>query len=320
MRSPARCSDPGGSAMDFDLDDRQRALLARVDAVVTDSGVERAFSVSAANGYDADLDAALYGALRGAALTPLDRVLIAERLAALGTATTTGIRLAVEAAIGGQLDEPSVTVAGPTGLARFGTHAGVAIVERSDGVWAVALAAGHVEPVPSGFGYPYARMRPEIIATAAAVAALDPERWRESITLIRAAEVAGAAQAAVAMTAEQLRARSQFGRPLATLQALRHRLAEAAVSAAAGQWLVREAAYTMSARSIAVAAQQAQATAAALVPELVQLGGARSFAREFGRHVHTMRLEALRLELGGPDRLAAAVNAAPVPAEVGNGR
>jgi hypothetical protein len=306
--------------MDFDLDDRQQALLVTVDAVVADSGAGRAFAVSVENGYDADLDAALQASLRGAALTLLERVLIAERLAHHGTATTTGIRLAVEAATRRALDQPAVTVVGPSGLARFGAQAGIAIVERSGGVWAVPLAAGDVEPVPSGFGYPYGRVRPHVRAATTSVAALDPEGWQVAHTLIRAAEVAGAAQAAVAKTAEQLRERSQFGRPLATLQALRHRLAEAAVSAQACQWLVREAAYTMSARSIAVAAQQAQATAAALVPELVQLGGARSFAREFGRHVHPMRLEALRLELGGPDRLAAAVNAAPFPAEVGNGR
>jgi alkylation response protein AidB-like acyl-CoA dehydrogenase len=182
------------------------------------------------------------------------------------------------------------------------------------------LAADDVEPVRSGFGYPYARVRPDVIAGAAGLVALDPDAWRQAITLIRAAEVAGAAQAAVATTAEQLRARVQFGRPLATLQALRHRLAEAAVSADACQWLVREAAYTRTGRSVAVAAQQAQSTAAALVPELVQLGGARSFARESGRPVHTMRLEALRLELGGPDRLARAVNSAPLAAEAGSVR
>jgi hypothetical protein len=37
-------------------------------------------------------------------------------------------------------------------------------------------------------------------------------------------------------------------------------------------------------------------------------------------HVHTMRLEALRLELGAPDRLAAALNATSYPAGTGNGR
>jgi Acyl-CoA dehydrogenase, C-terminal domain len=306
--------------VDFDLDDRQRALLDVVDAVVAESGSRPAFDVSAENGYDADTDVALYAALRDASLSLLDRVLIAERLAWLGTATAAGFWLAVEAAGAGPVDEPAVSVVGPSGLMRFGAQARVAVVERSNGICAVRLASGAVEPVRSGFGFPYARVRPEVADAAPVVAVLDAERWREAIALIRAAEIAGAAQAAVSSTATHLSERSQFGRPLATLQALRHRLAEAAVSAEACQWLVREAAATRTARGVAVAAQYARWTAATLVPELVQLGGARSFAREFGRHVYTMRLEALRLELGGPDRLAGAVNAAPLAAEVGNGR
>jgi hypothetical protein len=306
--------------MDFDLDDGQRGLLAAVDAVVAGSGAERAFAVSSANGYDADLDAALLGALHGRSLTLLDRVLIAERLGEHGTATTTGLRLALDAAIYRPLDEAAITVIGPSGLARFGAQARVAVVELSGRVCAVQLAEGDVEPVRSGFGFPYGRVRPEAVTEAPIVTVLDTDRWREALTLIRSAEIAGAAQAAVASTAVHLCERSQFGRPLATLQALRHRLAEAAVSAEACRWLVREAAYTRTARSVAVAGQYAQATSASLVPELVQLGGARSFAREFGRHVHTMRLEALRLELGGPDRLGAVVNSSPLPAEVGNGR
>jgi hypothetical protein len=301
--------------MDFDLEDHQRAVLAAVDGVVATVGP--AFDVSASNGYDADLDVALHGALRERWLTLLDRVLIAERLAELGTATTTGLRLAVDAASGRSLDESAVTVVGPTGLARFGAQARVAVVELPDGVRAVQLADGDSVPVRSGFGFPYARVRPDARSVAPAVAVLDTERWHEAVTLVRAAEIAGAAHAALTSTAEHLRERRQFGRPLATLQALRHRLAEAAVSADACRWLVREAAYTGTARSVAVAAQYAQWTAATLVPELVQLGGARSFAREFGRHVHTMRLEALRLEFGGADRLARLVNSAPFPTALG---
>ena len=306
--------------MDFEPDEQQRALLASVDAAVAAHGVGRAFGVSAQNGYDAELDVALADALRGRPLSMLERVLVAERLAELGTATTTGLRLAVDAASDEPLDEPSLTVVGPSGLARFGAHARVAVIDSPDGVRAVRIDADDVDQLRSGFGYPYARVRTDRLGRAAPLAVLDAGRWRDSLVLIRAAEVAGAAQAAVTGTSAHLRERVQFGKPLATLQALRHRVAEAVVTADACRWLVREAAYTGSARGIALAAQYAQWTAASLVSELVQLGGARSFAREFGRHVHTMRLEALRLELGGPDRLARAVNATPLPAEVGNGR
>jgi hypothetical protein len=305
--------------MDFDPNDRQRALLDRVEQVVTASGRDRAYGVSVVNGYDTDLDVALRAALPAepGALDLLDRVLLAGRLGELGVATTVGLALAAGAATDAALPHGGVTVVGRTGLARFGLTAASAVVADGDHVRLVDLARAGVQATDSGFGYPYARVD---VSSAAGLATLDAARWHEAITLVRTAEVAGIAGAAVECTARHLKTREQFGRPLATLQALRHRFAEAAVSAQATQWLVREAAYTRAPRAVAVAAQYAHQTAAALTPELVQLGGARSFAREFGMHVHTMRLTALRLELGAPDRLAAELNATPYPAGASNGR
>jgi hypothetical protein len=222
----------------------------------------------------------------------------------------------VGAATSTVLPPGGVTVVGPTGLARYGQTAASAVVAGPDQVHLVDLAGTRVEAVGSGFGYPYARID---AAGAARLATLDAVRWHDAITLVRVAEIAGVAEAAVEGTARHLQTREQFGQPLARLQALRHRFAEAAASAQATRWLAREAAYTGTPRAIAVAAQYARQTAAGLAPELVQLGGARSFAREFGLHVHTMRLEALRLELSAPDRLAAALNATPYPVEAGNG-
>jgi len=283
--------------MDFDLDADQRALLDQVDAVV---------AAKASGGtYDAQLDDALRDAIDPAqSLDLLGRVLITERLAELGTATTFGTALLVGAEVppGGL----AVATAAPRGLARYGGQAAtLAFVSDVDVVLA-PTGSCRVEEIRSGFGYPYARIEaPESDGTALPGAAAS---WRAALTLARSAEVAGNAASAVARTAEHLRERVQFGRPLATFQALRHRLADAAVSAEATRWLVREAAYTGSPGDLAIAASYAHQTAAALGPELVQMGGARSFAREFGLHVYTMRLEALRLELGAPDRLAAAIN------------
>ncbi|WP_375482620.1 acyl-CoA dehydrogenase family protein [uncultured Jatrophihabitans sp.] len=303
--------------MDFDLDDRRRALLELVDAAVADSGRDRAFDVSAVNGADTALDATVSAAmLAEPGLDLLDRVLVADRLAELGTATTVGTTLAAAAASDAALPGGSVTVLGPTGLARFGATAAHAVVTDGGQVRLVDLERAVVEPVRSGFGYPYARLD---VTGARTVAELDSSRWHEAVVAVRTAEVAGVAAAAVARTAEHLRTRVQFGKPLSALQALRHRFSEAAVSTEAVRWLVREAAWTRAPRALALAAQYAHQTAAALTVDLVQLGGARSFAREFGMHVHTMRLEALRLELGPPHLLARAVNGAGQRAEAAHG-
>jgi alkylation response protein AidB-like acyl-CoA dehydrogenase len=160
-----------------------------------------------------------------------------------------------------------------------------------------------VEPVPSSFGFPYARVVARTTGRALPAGAGTALRscWR----LALAAEIAGNAAGGLAHVGTHLKSRRQFGEPLAMFQALRHRFAQAAVSAEATRWMVREAAASEDARNVLLAAHYAARTAAALTPELVQLCGARGFAREFGLHVFAMRLDGLRLELGGPDRLSA---------------
>jgi alkylation response protein AidB-like acyl-CoA dehydrogenase len=166
-----------------------------------------------------------------------------------------------------------------------------------------------LQPIPSGFGFPYARLDS---AEIGGTRLLDVgPAWSTRLTLVVAAEISGNAARAVGRTADHIMSRTQFGQTLASFQALRHRLSEAAVSAEATRWLVRDAAYHNDARAADLAAAYAAQTAAQLVPELVQLCGARSFTITFGLHVFTMRLDGLRLELGGPDRLAGNVLAHP---------
>jgi hypothetical protein len=292
--------------VDYNFSASQQRVIAAADRVVEAAGgIERAFAVSVAAGYDRGLDRALAdaGVLDGADL--LERVLIAERLAELGVATTYGLRSVV--AVDGLLPPGGLAVAvlGRQGPVRYAAVADHLVVIDGDDLIAVDNATKSVTTVRSGFGYPYARIASEELDGTRLKGM--GEAWRTRLTLVTAAEIAGNAAAAIARTAAHMRLREQFGRTLSTFQALRHRLAEAAVSAEATRWMVREAAFTADPRDIDLAASYAAQTAAHLVPELVQLCGARSFTLEFGLHVFTMRLVGLRLELGGPDRLAARV-------------
>jgi Acyl-CoA dehydrogenase, C-terminal domain len=292
--------------VDYNFSASQQRVIAAADRVVEAAGgIERAFAVSVAAGYDRDLDRALAdaGVLDGADL--LERVLIAERLAELGVATTYGLRSVV--AVDGLLPSGGLAVAvlGRQGPVRYAAVADHLVVIDGDDLIAVDNATKSVTTVRSGFGYPYARIASEELDGTRLKGM--GEAWRTRLTLVTAAEIAGNAAAAIARTAAHMRLREQFGRTLSTFQALRHRLAEAAVSAEATRWMVREAAFTADPRDIDLAASYAAQTAAHLVPELVQICGARSFTLEFGLHVFTMRLVGLRLELGGPDRLAARV-------------
>jgi Acyl-CoA dehydrogenase, C-terminal domain len=292
--------------VDYDFSASQQRVITMADRVVDAAGgIERAFAVSAAAGYDRELDQALadMGVLDGADL--LERVLVAERLAEMGVAITYGMRGVID--IDGLLPPGGLAVAvrGRQGPVRYAAVADHVVLVDGDDLIAVDNGTKSVTEVRSGFGYPYARIGAGSL-DGARLAGMG-EAWGSRLALATAAEIAGNAAAAITRTTAHMRTREQFGQTLSTFQALRHRLAEAAVSAEATRWMVREAAFTADARDIDLAASYAAQTAAQLVPELVQMCGARSFTLAFGLHVFTMRLDGLRLELGGPDRLATQV-------------
>ena len=120
--------------------------------------------------------------------------------------------------------------------------------------------------------------------------------WRVAL----AAEAVGAMRAALAITVEYAKRRRQFGRAIGSFQAVQHRLAECFVWAEGARWLALEAAWAGApAEAAATAAAHALAAAGRVFDETHQLSGAMGYTREHDLHVFSMRLPALRLELGG---------------------
>jgi hypothetical protein len=280
--------------MDFDLSEAQHRRLDAVSAVVDAAG-------SSADGEQVDKLLLASDVLDGSDL--LDGFMITEELARRGLGGAFGLHALVgdllpEGRVAGRV---AVAEAQQSGPVRFADSASTLIV--LDGVHAVLYdpSSLDIRPENTVYGFPFAHVR----ASGAGRrlpdghAARIRARWRLALT----AEIAGNARSAIAKTADHLTSRRQFGRPLASFQALRHRLADAAVSAEATSWLGREAAFTNDDRAVVRAAWYASNTASTLVPELVQMCGARSFTIEFGLHVFTMRMNCLRLELRGIDRL-----------------
>jgi alkylation response protein AidB-like acyl-CoA dehydrogenase len=302
--------------MDFTPTPRQAELIARVDHAVEETGgLDRARAFAFKQRLDTGLECALAAVIHPGELTLLERVLMAERLAWAGAATTFGLRAVV-------LGDTVLADTGPAGarrglavvdryrggLARYAADAAQLLVLNEDQASLVELAPGQVEAVPSGAGFPVGRVPAELLESGRPVEALGLRaRW----ALAMAAELGGAAHAVVELTSAHLRERVQFGRPLAHFQALRHRVANLAVDAEATRWMVREAAYLGQERPMWLAASYAAAVGAALSPDAVQLWGARGFVYEFGVSNLIMRLQGLRLELGPADRLAETVLAAP---------
>lgn len=304
--------------MDFTTTPRQAELIAQVDRVVEETGgLERVRAFAFKQRLDIELERALAAVIHPGELTLLERVLIAERLAWAGAATTFGLRAVVlggtvlgDAGPAGARQGLAVVDRYRGGLARYAADAAALLVLNGDEANLVELAPGQVEAVPSGAGFPLGRVPAALLESGRPVEARGLRaRWALAV----AAELGGVAQAVVELTAAHLRERVQFGRPLAQFQALRHRVANLAVDAEATRWMAREAAYSGQARPMWLAAAYAAAAGAALSPDAVQLWGARGFVYEFGVSNLIMRLQGLRLELGSADRLAESVLAAPAP-------
>jgi hypothetical protein len=287
--------------MDYDLSTEQSDLLAAVDSAVGD--VERAQAIARDSGYDSKLDERLETGVTLAGRTLLDRVLVADRLAELGTATTFGTRAVLSQL--GELPSGPVTVVdrNRSRIGRYADRASTVVVLDGGSAEVFTLSDAQREPVRSGLGFSCGRVDVDALTGGTAL----PGPADSIARLAAAAEIAGNAASGMAWLANHLQTREQFGQPLSSFQALRHRTAELAVRAEATRWMVRQAADAGDPRGIDLSAAYAASSAALLTTELLQLAGARGFAKSFGLSTFAMRLDGLRVELGGEDRLAAAV-------------
>jgi alkylation response protein AidB-like acyl-CoA dehydrogenase len=110
-----------------------------------------------------------------------------------------------------------------------------------------------------------------------------------------AAECVGAAQRCLEMAVEHLKVREQFGRPLGSFQALRHRVADLTVAldgAASTAWYAARAAAGLT-DDLPVAAPLAKATCAdafvRIAGECIQLHGGIGFTWEHDAHLYFKR-------------------------------
>lgn len=162
----------------------------------------------------------------------------------------------------------------------------------------VATADDLVVPAESLFGYPVAGLTRDPAARGDALDVPTIElrtRWRIAV----AAESSGLLAAALASVVSYVTDRQQFGRPIATFQAVRHRLAEAQVRANALHWLMLKAAATLDAGDAALALLHAQETIGPATYDFHQFLGAMGMTLEHPLHLWSYRLKLLAGELGG---------------------
>jgi len=294
--------------LDFELSADQRAVVEAVDALLArHAGPARAIELAGKGATDSALDAALaeagFGEIAlGEETGALEAALVVERVArAAGSVAFAAQALVAPLVAGRALPGPiALARAEDGGPIRFAPAARTLLVLDGDAARISTLAPGDVTPVRSNFGYPVGRIGEAPRRRGEALGPGSGERllawWRVAL----AAEALGAMDAALRFTVGYVSQRVQFGRPIGSFQAVQHRLADCAVQVEGARWLTYEAAAQGApAEAAACAAGFALATAGRVQRETHQLSGAIGYTTEHDLHVWSMRLLALRLELGG---------------------
>ena len=225
--------------------------------------------------------------------------LVVERLARLPFAVEAGASALVRPLLGEGLPPVLALVeAGkPSRPVRFLREGAGVVIVGPVTVTSFVAEAEHVRPEPEAlFAYPMGTLTRQPALTPHDIAA-DHVRTRWRVAL--AAEAAGLLAAALASVVAHTSERQQFGRPLATFQALRHRLAEAQVRANGVRWLALKAAASLAPADAALAALHAQESARAAVYDHHQFMGAMGMTLEHPLHLWTYRLKTLIGELSG---------------------
>lgn len=234
-------------------------------------------------------------------LGPVTAALVVERLARLPQTVEAAASALVRPVIDPELPRPLCLVE-EGGLAkpvRFLAPGATVVVVGPSGVRSFTVGEGdlrHAGPEVL-YGYPMAYLT-GVPADAKAhdVAPAEVLRaWRVALAVEAAGLLAGALASVVTYVSE----RKQFGRYLATFQAMRHRLAEAQVTVNGVYWLALKAAASGDAGDAALAALAAQETAKKVNYDFHQFLGAMGMTLEHPLHLWTYRLKALTSDLGG---------------------
>ena len=291
--------------MDLTLTDDQRAIL---DAVET---LTRRYASAPINDtrfalVSEELDRELAdGGFLDVGFDPdlgaVSAALIVERLARLPYTVEAAASSLVRPLLGGELLRPICFIekARTRRPVRFLRPGATVVVAGPTEVSSFVATDDQVRAEESLFAYPVGTLLVDPASLATERHNVSPDELRTRWRVALAAEAAGLLAAALDSTITYVTDRQQFGRPLATFQALRHRLAEAQVRTNGVYWLALKAAATLDAGDAALAALHAQDSARQATYDFHQFLAAMGMTLEHPLHLWTYRLKALISELGG---------------------
>lgn len=292
--------------MDFHLSEDQQALVDAVQAILRDhADLPQAERLSyawhdpalqallAGNGF---LDAARSMGALEAALVTFETARCLRSIEAMGSGLVAPMAL------------PDIVVKGPVALAaerdlgraiRNLTIARTLLVDCGEDSLMLPVDPGAVEQVASILGYPYGRFaRAPGLESGRRIAgggAVLRQWWRTGI----AAEIAGAARAAIDFTIDHVTQRQVFGRAVGSFQTVQHRLVQRHGHARSTYYLAMRAAWSGCAGDADIAACHALLGIQPLLFDLHQFNGGMGVTTEHALHFWTYRIRALQAEAGG---------------------
>lgn len=291
--------------MDLSLSDDQRQIIDFLDVLTRRYATAPLHDCSLAlesAALDAELaEGGFLDVMAMEELGPVTAALVVERLARLPFAVEAAASALVRIALDPEMPRPVCLVeegqlARPVRYLRAGA---TVVVVGPGGVRSFTAAEANIRAVSDDplYAYPLA-----YLTGVPADARVHDMAADEALRLWRvglAAETAGLLAAALESVRTYTSERKQFGRPLATFQALRHRMAEAQVLVNGSYWLALRAAGTGEAGDAALAASYALDAAKRVGYDFHQFMGAMGMTLEHPLHLWTYRLKFLTGELGG---------------------
>jgi alkylation response protein AidB-like acyl-CoA dehydrogenase len=125
----------------------------------------------------------------------------------------------------------------------------------------------------------------------------------DTAAILLAAEQIGAAERCLELTVEYAKSRVQFGRPIGSFQALKHRMADLYVAIAAGRAVVADACHDPTRTNAATARLAATEALGIVAAESIQLHGGIAITWEHDMHLYFKRAHGSAQLLDSPQEL-----------------
>ena len=153
-----------------------------------------------------------------------------------------------------------------------------------------------------------ARVRPEETVDLG-----DDPGIADTAAILLAAEQIGAAERCLELTVEYAKSRVQFGRPIGSFQALKHRMADLYVAVAAARAVVADACADPTPANAATARLAATETLSTVAAEGIQLHGGIAITWEHDMHLYFKRAHGSAQLLDAPGELLRRLEAEVLP-------